>query len=194
MNRKIKKVCVYCASSPLAPKVYLDAAKDCAEALVREGFEIVYGGGSLGLMGAVANAALAAGGKVTGVVPRQFTKEVVLESVSEKILVGSMSERKLKMIELSDAFVALPGGYGTLDEITETLTLLHLGVIDKPSIFLNTNNYYKDFFNFLENAVREKIITRPHKEMALLAENSSDLIKQMISFKRPEEELFWHEK
>jgi uncharacterized protein (TIGR00730 family) len=187
------KLCIYCGSAFDIPQNYADAAADFVRLAVARGFDIVYGAGSCGLMGIVADAALEAGGHVTGVVPRQFEKEVVHQGLSETIFTSSMSERKRVMLEVSDTFVALPGGYGTLDEITEALTLLQLGAIEKPCGFLNTNAYYKNFFLFLDNAVSERFISRMHRGMALLSEDPSILLDMIQRYKRPHEKLWWNE-
>lgn len=189
----IKKICIYCGSSHDVSETYAAAAAEFARAAVGRGCGIVYGAGSRGLMGVVADAALGAGGHVTGVVPRQFEKEVVRDGLSETIFTDSMSERKRIMLELSDAFAALPGGFGTLDEITEALTLLQLGAIGKPCGFLDTGGYYGKFFEFLENATAEKFITPPHRDMALHSEDPNALLDMLENYRRPHEKLWWNE-
>ena len=187
------KLCIYCGSSTETPQRYIDAAKIFVNAAVTRGYDIVYGAGSCGLMGVVANAALEAGAHVTGVVPHQFVKEVVHNGLSETIFTDSMSERRRIMLEISDAFVALPGGYGTLDEISEALIMLQLGIFKKPCAFLNTNNYYDKLLEFFDNCVAEKFVAPMHREMALMNENPNELLDKIQNYSRPEEELWWKE-
>ena len=193
-THKKPKLCVYCGSSNEVPKRYVDTAKVFVQAAVARGYDIVYGAGSCGLMGVVANAALEAGAHVTGVVPHQFVKEVVHQNLSEKILTNSMSERKRVMLDISDAFVALPGGYGTLDEISEALILLQLGAFKKPCGFLNTNNFYDKLLEFFDVCVTEKFVSPMHREMALMTEDPNELLDKIQNYSRPEEKLWWNEK
>ncbi len=190
---RIKRICIYCGSSTTASKTYLDAAANFARLCVERGYEIVYGAGALGLMGATANAALAAGGKVIGVVPKQFVKEVVHQGLTEKIFVDSMRERKRKMIELADAFVALPGGYGTLDEVIEVLTLSQLGALKTPCGFLNVKNFYDKFFDFLEHSVKENLLIKEHKDLALISEDANELLNLIENYTAPKQNIWWDE-
>lgn len=194
MNTPSKpKLCIYCGSAFKIPAAYAEAAAEFARLAVGRGFDIVYGAGSCGLMGVVADSAMAAGGRVTGVVPRQFEKEVVHTGISETIYTNSMMERKRVMLEISDAFAALPGGYGTLDEITEALTLLQLGAIEKPCGFLDVRGYYGKFFDFLDNAEAEQFISPMHRQMALVSEDPAGLLDMLKNYKRPKEKLWWNE-
>ncbi len=189
-ERILKKIAVYCGAAN-ASEIYMQAAYDFGKFLAMENIELVYGAGSVGLMGALANGALANGGKVTGVVPRQFVKEVVHQNLTEVIYTDSMSSRKKIMLELADANVALAGGYGTLDEICEALVLLQLGALNAPCAFLNTNKFYDKFFDFLKNAQKEGFLTQNHLEMAILEENPKSLIENLSNYKRPVEKLYW---
>lgn len=150
----MKSVCVYCGSSMGNDPAYAEAAKALATELAQRGIRVVYGGASVGLMGLVADTALAHGGEVAGVIPQMLVdKEVAHPGLTELHTVGSMHERKAKMAELSDAFIALPGGIGTLEELVEVYTWSYLGIHDKPFGLINTKGYYDGFTTFLDHAV-----------------------------------------
>ena len=150
----MKSVCVYCGSSSGIDPVYVGAATDVGKMLADEGIELVYGGGSVGLMGLVADAALAAGGRVTGVIPRRlFKAEVAHTGLTRLIEVSSMHERKMEMFRRSEAFVALPGGLGTLEELTETATWLQLGLHSKPIVTLDVAGFWQPFHDFIGRLV-----------------------------------------
>lgn len=152
----IRSVCVYCGSQAGGRPAYARAAAALGEAIARDGLTLVYGGGRVGLMGVVADAALAAGGRVVGVIPRLLVrKEVAHAGLAELVVTGSMQERKAKMAGLSDAFVALPGGIGTLDELFEMWTWAQLGLHAKPCALINTEGYYDHLVGFLDRAVEE---------------------------------------
>jgi uncharacterized protein (TIGR00730 family) len=146
------RVCVYCGSSPGDDPRFLAAAQRFATALARAGIGIVYGGGRIGLMGAVADAALAAGGEVIGVIPRFLEEREVAHSGVILRVVGSMHERKAQMAELSDAFVALPGGFGTFEEIFEVITWVQLGLLDAPCVLANVDGYYDGIIGAIDHA------------------------------------------
>lgn len=151
-----RSVCVYCGSQMGSDPAYARAAAALGEAIARDGLTLVYGGASVGLMGVVADAALAAGGRVVGVIPRiLLRKELAHEGLAELVVTESMHERKAKMAELSDAFVALPGGIGTLDELFEMWTWAQLGLHAKPCVLINTGGYYDNLVAFLDRAVRD---------------------------------------
>jgi uncharacterized protein (TIGR00730 family) len=150
----VKAVCVYCGSSVGTAPAYAEAARRVGRLLADEGLELVYGGGSVGLMGVLANSALAAGGRVIGVIPRGlFRSEVAHPGLSELVEVTSMHERKMEMFHRSDAFVALPGGLGTLEELTETATWLQLGLHSKPMATLDVDGFWKPFHEMLARFV-----------------------------------------
>ena len=150
----MKSVCVYCGSSSGADPVYAEAAASVGALLAKEGIELVYGGGSVGLMGVVADAALAAGGRVTGVIPRRmFKSEIAHTGLTRLIEVSSMHERKMEMFRRSEAFVALPGGLGTLEELTETATWLQLGFHSKPIVTVDVNGFWQPFHDFVARLV-----------------------------------------
>ena len=157
---ELKAICVYCGSSPGASPLYIQAAQDLGREIAERGIRLVYGGASVGLMGAVAKAALAAGGKVTGIIPRAlFEQEVAFKNLDDLIVVDSMHIRKAKMAELADGFIALPGGYGTFDEFFEVLTWAQLGLHAKPCGLLNINHYYDHLLAFLDHSVNEMFVT-----------------------------------
>lgn len=150
----MKSLCVYCGSSSGTDPRFAGAASEVGAMLAREDIELVYGGGSVGLMGLVADAALAAGGRVTGVIPRRlFKSEVAHTGLTRLIEVSSMHERKMEMFRRSDAFVALPGGLGTLEELTETATWLQLGFHSKPIVTLDVGGFWEPFHDFIRRLV-----------------------------------------
>lgn len=155
----MRAVCVYCGSNAGARPVYAERAAILGTRLAREGLALVYGGGNVGLMGIVADAALAAGGEVIGVIPEQLVRwEVAHEGLSRLETVGSMHERKARMFDLSDAFIAMPGGFGTLDEMFEMLTWRQLGLGDKPCAFLDVEGYFAPLAEMLDHMVAERFL------------------------------------
>lgn len=173
---QIKSVCVYCGSSPGLMPEYRDAAISVGRLLAHEGITLVYGGGNVGLMGAMADSALAHGGRVIGVIPHALVAmEVAHHGVSELLAVGDMHERKKKMADLADAFVALPGGIGTLEEIFEAMTWSQLCIHDKPCGFLNTCGYYDGLFQFMRHMTEQRFFKKEHLE-ALVIESDENLL------------------
>ncbi len=151
---------MYCGSKPGTPASYTAAAQELGRLLARRGIGLVYGGASVGLMGAVADAALAAGGEVFGVIPGDlFTDEVAHDGLTELYVVASMHERKARMSELSDAFIALPGGFGTIEEVVEAVTWTQLGIHAKPVSLLDVDGYYRHLIAFLDRAVSDGLLT-----------------------------------
>lgn len=158
MTTPIRTVCVYCASSEEVAPAYRAVAADLGRALAREGWGLVYGGGSIGLMGEVARAALAAGAHVTGVIPHRLAdREVALHEVSELLRTDTMRERKALMDERSDAFVVLPGGIGTLEELVEIITLKQLGYHARPIVVLDARGYWDPLLEQLRRMVDERL-------------------------------------
>ena len=159
----MKSVCVYCGSSLGARSAYSDRAALLGTRLAREGLSLVYGGGNVGLMGIAADAALAAGGEVIGVIPEQLVGwEVAHRGLTRLEVVATMHERKARMFDLSDAFVALPGGFGTLDEMFEMLTWRQLGLGDKPCAFLDVDGYYAPLMAMLDRMRSEGFLRAEH--------------------------------
>ncbi|MBN1182982.1 MAG: TIGR00730 family Rossman fold protein [Bacteroidales bacterium] len=171
------KVCIFCASSQKVPEVYFQAAADLAKILVGEGITIVYGGGSVGLMGQIADTALENNGKIIGIIPQfMFEKEWGNSEITELIIVKDMHERKRKMIEDVDAVLALPGGCGTLEELAEVITLKQLGQFVKPIILLNTKGFYDSLINLYENMIRENFMRDKHREIWQVVNDPSEII------------------
>lgn len=178
----LKRICVYCGSSPGRSPEYALAARELGACLVREGLELVYGGAAIGLMGAVADAVLAAGGRAIGVIPRGLAEHVGHERLSEYHVVDSMHERKTMMYELADGFIALPGGMGTLEEVFEILTWAQLGYHGKPCGALNVCGYYDRLMGFLDHCVAERFVAAEHRQMFLLAATAEDLLAQFRAY------------
>ncbi|HEY5849414.1 MAG TPA: TIGR00730 family Rossman fold protein [Lysobacter sp.] len=155
----MKNVCVYCGSNAGARPIYTERAIALGTELAKRGLGLVYGGGNVGLMGVVADAVLAAGGEVTGVIPEQLVNwEVAHKGVTKLEVVGSMHERKARMFDLSDGFIALPGGFGTLDEMFEMLTWRQLGLGDKPCAFLDVDGFYEPLVAMMDRMVTERFL------------------------------------
>ncbi len=155
-----KSVCVFCGSAPGTRPSYAAAARELGETLARSGIAVVYGGGRLGLMGIVADAALQAGGHVIGVIPRMLIeRELAHPNLTRQHVVTTMHERKTLMAEMSDAFVGLPGGMGTFDELVEIVTWAQLGLHAKPVVLANIENYFAPMYGMLDNAVTEGFVT-----------------------------------
>jgi len=173
-SSSFRRICVFCGSSDGANPGYLQQAVNLGRALAANGMGLVYGGASIGLMGALADAALEGGAEVIGVIPEALAaREIAHNSLSELHVVGSMHERKARMASLADAFIALPGGFGTLDEFLEILTWAQLGIHRKPCILVNTAGYYDGLLRFLDHAVTEDFLRSHNRELLLLAEDAS---------------------
>lgn len=169
-TKEIRNVCVFCASSNGADPVFLEAAKALGTSIAERGWRLVYGGADVGLMSALANAALAAGGKVTGVIPHALvSREIAHPGLTELIETASMHERKAEMAKRADAFLVLPGGLGTLDEMCEILTWGLLGIHDKPVVLINTAGYWNRFFDLLDGAVDAGFLRPPHRVLCRTA-------------------------
>lgn len=183
----LRSVCVFCGSNAGAKTAYRAAAEDLGALLAERRLELIYGGGSIGLMGAIADAALAGGGRVVGVIPRAMLDwEVDHRQLAEQHIVGSMHERKDKMHRLSDAFVAMPGGLGTLEELFEILTWLQLGVHGKPVGLLNVAGYYDPMIEMLDRATGEGFI-QPEQRQTLIVEAVGEaLLDRLADFRDPQ--------
>lgn len=182
----MKRLCVFAGSNAGMNPSYRTAARDTGLTLAQRGIELVYGGGCVGLMGDMADAALAAGGRVIGVIPRALmAREVGHRGLSDLRVVSSMHERKALMAELSDGFIAMPGGWGTLDELFEILTWGQLGLHGKPVGLLNTAGYFDRLLDFLEHAVQEGFVRGEHTAAVAVAEGPSALIDRMAAWVPP---------
>lgn len=182
----MKSVCVFCGSSPGAEPDYLRAADAVGQAVARRGLTLVYGGASVGVMGGVANAALAIGGRVIGVIPEALvSREVAHSGLPELKVVGSMHQRKAMMGDLSDGFIALPGGIGTLEEFFEVLTWAQLGIHRKPCGLLNVAGYYDRLLDFIDYAVSQGFVTPEQRGLVLVEEDPEALLDQMDAYRPP---------
>jgi uncharacterized protein (TIGR00730 family) len=179
----MRTVCVFCGSSPGARPAYGEATEELAELLVAEGIGVVYGGCGVGLMGRLADAMLARGGEITGVIPRALMdREIGHRRVEDLRVVESMHERKALMAELADGFVALPGGIGTLEELVEVFTWSQLGLHQKPCGLLDVEGYYDAIAAFLDHAVRERFLREEHRSMLLIECEPAALLERMRAF------------
>lgn len=177
---------MYCGSNPGLRPAYAEAGRVLGHELARRGVGLVYGGASVGVMGAVADGVLANGGSAIGVLPHFFaTKEVAHRGLDELLIVDSMHERKARMAELSDGFIALPGGWGTIEEIFEMLTWAQLGHHEKPCGLLNVDSYYEDLFSFLEKAIVEQFVKEEYRPMMMMDTSASDLLDRFESYRAP---------
>jgi len=182
----MKRLCVYCGSSAGKSEDYADGARALAETLIQCDIDLVFGGSSAGTMGLLADAVLAGGGTVHGVIPRSLLeKEVAHPGLTEMHVVESMHARKAKMAVLSDGFIALPGGFGTLEEIIEILTWAQLRFHDKPCGLLNVNGYFNNLLSFLNHAEAEGFVRTAHRQMLLVSEKPGDLIRRFESYVPP---------
>ena len=187
----MRSVCVYCGSNAGARPVYAERATILGTRLAREGLALVYGGGNVGLMGIVADAALAAGGEVIGVIPEQLVRwEVAHAGLSRLEIVGSMHERKARMFDLSDAFIALPGGFGTLDEMFEMLTWRQLGLGDKPCAFLDVEGYFSPLAQMLDHMVDERFLHADQRRDLWQGEDIDELFAWLHAY-RPAQASKW---
>lgn len=166
---KLKRLCVFCGSNPGRGEKYRAAAVTLGHVLAARGLELVYGGGKVGLMGTIADAVLERGGRVIGVIPRDLVKkELAHRGLTDLRIVGSMHERKALMARLSDGFIALPGGFGTLDEFCEILTWAQLGLHRKPSGILDVAGYFDHFLKFVDHSVAQGFVRREHRDQLLV--------------------------
>jgi uncharacterized protein (TIGR00730 family) len=180
-----QRICVYCGSNHGARPAYAAAARELGTLLAQRGIGLVYGGGRVGLMGTLADAALAAGGSVIGVIPQVLVaKEVAHLQLTELRVVDSMRERKAMMAELADAFISLPGGFGTLEEFSEILTGMQLGLHQKPHALLNVEGFYDPLLAFFDHAAAESFIRPAHREL-VIAEPEPARLLDLLARARP---------
>src|ERR1017187_5900786 len=187
----MKRIAVFCGSNKGARPAYTEAAVRLGELLAREKIELVYGGGMVGLMGIVADATLKSGGHVIGVIPQSLViKEVVHEKLPDLRVVKNMHERKALMAELSDGFIALPGGYGTFEEFCEILAGSQLGYHQKPFGLLDAAGFYGGLLEFFDHATSEGFIRPQHRKLVMVEEDAEKLLRRMKDF-RPPAEMKW---
>lgn len=180
----MKYICVFCGSSFGSKPAYIQAAQALGEALARRGIGLVYGGGKVGLMGAIADTVMAAGGEVIGVIPEFLAaKEIAHTGLSQLHIVESMHERKALMTDLSDGFIALPGGFGTLEEFCEILTWTQLGLHQKPQGLLNVEGYFDPLIELFDHAVAEAFVKPNHRSLVLQAKEPDVLLDQFANYK-----------
>lgn len=181
----IRRVCVYCGSSPGLSGDFVAAAREMGSLLARRKIGVVYGGATIGLMGAVADAALAEGGEVIGVIPRVFSDKVAHPGLTQLHVVETMHERKALMFDLADAFVALPGGIGTLEEILEVLTWAQIGLHAKPCAVLNVSGYFDPLLAMIERAVKEEFVRPKHRGLLVVEEQGEALLARLETYQPP---------
>lgn len=183
----MKSITVFCGSSLGTDEAFKKEAILLGETLAKQNIGLVYGGAKVGIMGAVADGVLQAGGNVIGVIPQFLrTKEVAHDNLTELIMVKTMHERKTKMYELSNGIIALPGGFGTMEELFEMLTWAQLGLHQKPIGLLNTNGFYNDLIRLIENMVGKGFLKQINLEMLLVSDTVNDLLIKMKNYKAPE--------
>ncbi|MCB9993790.1 MAG: TIGR00730 family Rossman fold protein [Hyphomicrobiaceae bacterium] len=181
------RICVFCGSRPGNSGVFADAARKLGAAMAAADIDLVYGGGHVGLMGIVADAVLANGGRVYGVIPQALAeKELAHDRLTELFVVKNMHERKMKMAELSDAFIAMPGGIGTLEEIFEQWTWLQLSIHDKPSAFLNVGGYYDPLRQMISGMTEAGFLTAEHAAMVRFESEFESIFETFKTFHAPE--------
>lgn len=188
-------LCVYCGSNPGSKPVYVERATALGERIAREQLRLVYGGGNTGLMGAVANGVLGAGGEVTGVIPQHLVDlEVAHKGLTTLEVVGSMHERKSRMFDLSDAFVALPGGFGTAEEIFEMLTWRQLGIGSKPIAFLDIDGFYAPLIGMIDHMVTERFLHPEQRADLWYGVDVDEMLAWMRSYQPGQADKWFDEK
>lgn len=184
--RSFRRVCVYCGASDEVHERWRALAREVGQALAGQGIAVVYGGGNVGLMGELADAALAAGGQVYGVIPERLQSlELAHHGLTELFVVDSMHARKMMMAQLSDAFIALPGGFGTLEEIFEATTWTQLGFHDKPVGLLDAHGYYQPLVQFVAQAVELGFIRPEHQDLLVSAQTAAELLERLATVELP---------
>ncbi|PPD29976.1 MAG: TIGR00730 family Rossman fold protein [Methylomonas sp.] len=182
----MKSICVYCGSSPGRQPIYADAADFLAESLVKRNLRLVYGGAGIGIMGRLADQVLQLGGEVIGVIPKALAhKEIAHANLTELHVTESMHERKMRMAEFSDGFIALPGGIGTLEELFEIWTWAQLGFHQKPCGLLNVANYYDALIQFLATMQREQFVKSQQHDLLMIDTDAERLLERFGGYQSP---------
>lgn len=190
----MKRICVFAGSNPGTLPVYGESAANLGKELTRRKIELVYGGSKSGLMGRVANAVLESGGRATGVMPTGlFAGEIVHRGLTELHEVKDMHERKAKMSELADAFIALPGGLGTFEEIFEVVSWGHIGIHQKPIGLLNVENYYRPLMSMIEHGIDNGFIPAAHANLFIIESEPSALLERLVAYRPPEKTDKWNQ-
>ncbi|MCR9233054.1 MAG: TIGR00730 family Rossman fold protein [bacterium] len=183
---KINSICVFCGSKSGSDPQYHESAQELGRLLAERNITLVYGGGSVGLMGIIADAVLAAGGKVIGVIPRQLaTRELLHPGVEEMHVVEDMHTRKAKMAEFSDAFIAMPGGFGTLEELFEVVSWVQLGIYLKPIGLLNTSGFYDPLLNLVEHCIDTEFIKPKYRDLIIADDTPATLVDHLEKHQLP---------
>ena len=186
MPTHMTRLCVFCGTNTGARPEYGTAARELGALLAAEGIELVYGGASVGIMGELADAVQEGGGHVTGIIPQQLIqKEAAHRGIQDLIVVASMHQRKSQMADLSDGFIALPGGIGTLEGFFEILTWGQLGIHAKPCGILNIAGYFDSLIAYLDNSVAEGFLTAEHRETIMVEEEPEALLERMRAYEKP---------
>ena len=182
---RMKNICIYCGSSLGNTEIYKQLASKLGAEIAKQEKSLVYGGGDIGLMGVIANEVLALKGEVIGIIPQQIVDlEVAHHSLTELIVVDSMAARKTKLIEVSDAFIAMPGGYGTLDELFETLVLFQLNIINKPTGLFNINGYFDPMLTFIDHMVKEGFVRKEHRDSIVVSDDPKELLDRLAGIEQ----------
>lgn len=191
-HKQIRRLAVFCGSSVGTNPLYRDVARELGQTLAERRIELVYGGGGIGLMGVLADAVLAAGGRVTGVIPTGLaSKEVAHPNLTDLRVVATMHERKAEMADLADAFLALPGGMGTFDELFEILTWAQLGIHRKPIGLLNIDRYFDPLIAMVDHAVREGFVSSLHRGLIIVADSSDQWFSRLAAYEPPAVSTRW---
>lgn len=187
MSQKIKTICVYCGSSDDIQPAFYQGARRLGQELAARKIRLVYGGGKTGLMGAVAGGVLSAGGEVTGIVPENLNKsQLIADNLTDLEIFPDIQSRKKRMLDLSDALIALPGGYGTFDELFEALTWAQIGIHSKPIGALNLEGYFDPLFMLIEHASVEGFIYPEHRQLLLNGNEPAELLEKMEAYSPPD--------
>jgi len=190
----MKRICVFCGSNPGRDPVYMETAEKVGLFLAENGVELVFGGGRVGLMGKIADTVMENGGSVIGIIPKSLSdKEVAHQGLTELHIVDSMHTRKAMMEDLSDGFIALPGGFGTFEELCEIITWAQLGFHEKPCGFLNVNGYYDPLVELFDKATDQQFVRPKHRELVIIESDIKSMFQKMQDYKPPELEK-WLEK
>lgn len=195
MERKIKNVCVFCGSGLGTNTLFSECVIDLGKYLAVNKYKLVYGGANVGLMGVLADSVLENGGEVVGIMPKHLVdKEVAHLNLPELFMTDTMQERKQLMIEKSDAFISLPGGFGTFDELFEVLTLNQLGIIHKPCAIYNVNGYFDNFLSQLDVCVKEKLLRQEHADMLITDDELMNLFIKINNYSPEKIDKWWIKK
>ena len=178
----MNNICVFCGSNPGDKPIYLEQAAKLGRVMAQRNINLIYGASDLGLMGAVAKAILANGGSAIGIMPEIFDNRVQHPELTDLIITKDMKERKAMMLEKSDGFISLPGGFGTLEELFEMITLNQIGYHDKPSAILNIDGFYDKLIEFLDHLTAEKFIHPAHREALIISDDINEILDRMENY------------